>query len=100
MAKEKTIYPVRDNLLVKKISGQESLAKGKVYNSDSDVENLCRAEVIFPSEYAVIASDGTVLKSGIKTGDIVLFDEARGVEIMVEGIPYLIIKESFILVKQ
>jgi chaperonin GroES len=90
MAKKSTITPLHDRVIVKPAAAEEK-SKGGIIIPDTAKEKPQR---------------GTVLSAGpgkkdepvtVKAGDTVLYGKYAGTEITIEGIEYLIMRESDIL---
>lgn len=89
------IKPLHDKVLIQRIEETNKTAGGIII-PDTAKEK--------PSEGIVIAvgngfrsEDGKIVPMSVKEGDKVLFSKWSGTEIKIEGIAYLIVKESDIL---
>lgn len=89
------IKPLHDKVLIQRIEETNKTAGGIII-PDTAKEK--------PSEGIVIAvgngfraEDGKIIPMSVKEGDKVLFSKWSGTEIKIEGIAYLIVKESDIL---
>ena len=90
MAKKLSITPLHDRVIVKPAAAEEKSAGG----------------IIIPVTAKEKPQRGTVLAAGpgkkdepvtVKNGDTVLYGKYAGTEITIEGIEYLIMRESDIL---
>ncbi len=89
------IKPLHDKVLIQRIEEANKTAGGIII-PDTAKEK--------PSEGRVIAvgngfrtEDGKIIPMSVKEGDKVLFSKWSGTEIKIEGVAYLIVKESDIL---
>ncbi|MBM3509895.1 MAG: co-chaperone GroES [Alphaproteobacteria bacterium] len=89
------IRPLQDRVLVKRIE-EETKTKGGIIIPDTAKEK--------PSEGTVIAvgkgtrdKDGKLHALDVKKGDRVMFGKWSGSEVKVDGVDYLIMKESDIM---
>lgn len=89
------IKPLHDKVLIQRIEETNKTAGGIII-PDTAKEK--------PSEGIVIAvgngfraEDGKIIPMSVKEGDKVLFSKWSGTEIKIEGVAYLIVKESDIL---
>jgi chaperonin GroES len=90
MAKKSTITPLHDRVIVKPAAAEEK-SKGGIIIPDTAKEKPQRG---------VVLSAGPGKKDEpvtVKTGDTVLYGKYAGTEITIEGIEYLIMRESDIL---
>ena len=90
MAKKLSITPLHDRVIVKPAAAEEKSSGG----------------IIIPDTAKEKPQRGTVLAAGpgkvdepvtVKTGDTVLYGKYAGTEITIEGVDYLIMRESDIL---
>jgi len=91
----KGIRPLGDRILVKRIK-EEDKTKGGIIIPDTAKEK--------PSEGEIIAvgpggrdENGKLIPIDLKTGDRVLFGKWSGTEVKIDGVDYLIMKESDIM---
>jgi len=89
------IRPLHDRVVVKRIDAEEKSAGGIII-PDTAKEK--------PSEGEIIAvgpggrdENGKLIPIDLKTGDRVLFGKWSGTEVKIDGIDYLIMKESDIM---
>ncbi|MFZ2151154.1 MAG: co-chaperone GroES [Candidatus Absconditicoccaceae bacterium] len=97
MTKESTLIPLEDHILIEGIE-EENKTKSGIILPDSKEK---------PSKGKVVAvGNGKILDNGsrasidVKVGDIVYFTKYSPDELEVDGIKYLVIKQSAILAKQ
>ena len=86
------IKPLADRVVVKVISAEEK-TQGGIVLPDTAKEKPQEAEVI-------AVGPGKVLDNGtrlVKVGDTVIFSKYSGSEVKLDGIEYLILRESDIL---
>ena len=94
MAKTK-FRPLHDRVVVKRIDAEEK-SKGGIIIPDTAKEK--------PQEGEVVAvgpggrdENGKLIEIGVKAGDRVLFGKWSGTEVKLDGVEYLIMKESDIM---
>lgn len=87
--------PLHDRLLVKRID-QESKTAGGIIIPDTAKEKPMQGEVIAVGN-GTRDDHGNVRPLEIKSGDIVLFAKWGGTEIKLDGVEYLVMKESDVL---
>lgn len=94
MAKKLSITPVAGskNRVIIKASAAEEKTAGGIIIPDTAKEKPQKGAVV-----AISATDEDGNKPVVKVGDIVLYGKYAGTEIQVEGIDYLIMRESDIL---
>jgi chaperonin GroES len=90
-----TFRPLHDRVVVKRIDAEEKSAGGIII-PDTAKEK--------PSEGEIIAvgpggrdENGKLIPIDLKTGDRVLFGKWSGTEVKIDGVDYLIMKESDIM---
>ena len=90
-----TFRPLHDRVVVKRIEGEEK-TKGGIIIPDSAKEK--------PQEGKIIAvgpggrdESGKLTPLDVKAGDRVLFGKWSGTEVKLDGVEYLIMKESDIM---
>ena len=90
-----TLKPLGDRLLVKPIEQEEKTASGIILPETAKEK---------PQEGEVLAvgpggrkEDGSRIEMDVKVGDIVLYAKYAGTEIKMDGVKYLILRESDIL---
>lgn len=90
MAKKLSITPLHDRVIVKPAAAEEKSAGGIII-PDTAKEKPQRGQVI-------AAGPGKKDEpTTVKAGDVVLYGKYSGTEITIEGIDYLIMRESDIL---
>ena len=94
MAKLK-FRPLHDRVVVKRIEAEEK-TKGGIIIPDTAKEK--------PQEGEIVAvgpggrdENGKLITMGVKAGDRVLFGKWSGTEVKIDGVDYLIMKESDIM---
>jgi chaperonin GroES len=91
----KTIRPLNDRILVKRIEAEEKTAGG-ILIPDNAKEKPVEAQV-------VAVGSGKVLENGkhkaleVKPGDRVLFGKWSGSEVKLDGVEHLLLKEDEVL---
>ncbi len=91
------LQPLDDRIVVKRLDAEEKTAGGIIL-PDAAKEKPQRGEV-------VAAGPGKLLDSGVRAtpdvakGDIVVFGKYSGTEVKVDGVEFLIMRESDILAK-
>lgn len=90
-----SIRPLHDRVLVKRID-QEEKTKGGIIIPDTAKEKPMEGEVIAVGN-GVHTEDGKIRPLDVKKGDRVLFAKWGGTEVKLDGVEYLIMKESDIL---
>src|SRR6201997_5668312 len=87
--------PLHDRFMVKRLEGEEK-TKGGIIIPDTAKEK--------PQEGKVIAvgpggrdENGKLIPLDVKAGDRVLFGKGSGTEVKIDGVEYLIMKESDIM---
>jgi chaperonin GroES len=87
--------PLHDRVVVRRIE-QESKSKGGIIIPDTAKEKPQEGEVIAVGPGARDES-GKVQPLDVKAGDRVLFGKWSGTEVKIDGVDYLIMKESDLL---
>ena len=87
--------PLHDRVLVRRVEAEEKTAGGIII-PDSAKEKPQEGEVVSVGT-GIKAEDGTVTPLDVKAGDRVLFGKWSGTEVKLDGVDYLIMKESDIL---
>lgn len=87
--------PLHDRLLVKRIE-QESKTAGGIIIPDTAKEKPMEGEVIAVGK-GIRDEQGNVKPLDVKAGDIVLFAKWGGTEIKLNGVEYIVMKESDVL---
>ena len=87
--------PLHDRVLVRRIEAEEKTAGGIII-PDNAKEKPSEGEVVAVGGGAK-AEDGKVTPLDVKAGDRVLFGKWSGTEVKLDGVDYLIMKESDIM---
>ncbi len=87
--------PLHDRVLVKRLPSEEKTAGGIII-PDSVQEKPQQGEIIAAGSGSRRA-DGAIEPLGVKAGDKILFGKYSGTEVKMQGVDYLIMKESDIL---
>jgi chaperonin GroES len=87
--------PLHDRVVVKRIDAEEKTAGGIII-PDSAKEKPSQGEVISVGPGGRDES-GKLIPMDLKTGDRVLFGKWSGTEVKIDGVEYLIMKESDIM---
>ncbi|MGV3279007.1 co-chaperone GroES [Rickettsiales bacterium LUAb2] len=87
--------PLSNNILIKRLE-QVNTTKGGIIIPDSAKEKPIEGEVVAVGK-GLKTEDGKVVHLDVKVGDIVVFAKWGGTELNIEGVDYLIMKETDIL---
>jgi len=87
--------PLHDRVLIERIDQSEKTAGGIII-PDTAQEKPMEGRVVAAGSGAR-SEDGTVTPLDVKVGDRVLFGKWSGTEVKVDGVDYLILKESDIM---
>ncbi len=87
--------PLHDRVLVKRIEAEEKTVGGIII-PDTAKEKPSQGEV-FAVGSGVRDNNGVVHALDVKAGDIVLFGKWSGTEVKIDGVDYLVMKESDIM---
>ena len=87
--------PLHDRVLIERIDLDEKTAGGIII-PDTAQEKPVEGRIVATGTGAR-SEDGTVHPLDVKTGDRVLFGKWSGTEVKVDGVEYLILKESDIM---
>ena len=87
--------PLHDRVLVRRIEADEKTSGGIII-PDTAKEKPQEGEVISVGTGAR-ADDGKVTPLDVKAGDKILFGKWSGTEVKIDGVEYLIMKESDIM---
>ncbi len=87
--------PLHDRVLVRRVEAEEKTAGGIII-PDSAKEKPAEGEIVAVGSGAR-AEDGKVTPLDVKAGDRVLFGKWSGTEVKLDGVEYLIMKESDIM---
>jgi chaperonin GroES len=86
------LTPLHDRVIVKPAESEET-TKGGLIIPDTAKEKPMRGEIIAIGE-GKVAEDGKKQPLTVKIGDNVLYGKYSGTEISVDGVDYLIMRES------
>jgi chaperonin GroES len=89
------LNPLHDNVIVKRSKSEEK-TEGGLFIPTTVAEKSTYAEVLAVGRGA-ITSNGTLVPVSVKPGDHVLLEKNRGVEVVVDGETYLMVKERDII---
>ena len=87
--------PLHDRVVVKRIEADEKSAAGIII-PDTAKEKPSQGEVIAVGPGGRDES-GKLIPIDVKTGDVVLFGKWSGTEVKIDGVEYLIMKESDVM---
>jgi chaperonin GroES len=87
--------PLHDRVVVKRIDAEEKTAGGIII-PDTAKEKPSQGEVVSVGPGGRDES-GKLIPVDVKTGDRVLFGKWSGTEVKIDGVDYLIMKESDIM---
>ncbi len=86
------LRPLGERVIVKAVEQEEKTASG-IYLPDTAKEKPNQGQVLAVGP-GRIADDGKVVPMNVKEGDKVLYGKYSGQEVKLDGVEYLIIKES------
>ena len=87
--------PLHDRVVIRRIQGEEK-TKGGIIIPDTAQEKPMEGEIVAVGPGAR-NEKGTVVPLDVKAGDRILFGKWSGTEIKLDGVEYLIMKESDIM---
>lgn len=87
------LKPLADRVIVKPSEAEEK-TKGGIILPDTAKEKPIEGTVVAAGPGKVSETDGKAIKLEVKVGDKVLYGKYSGTEITVEGVEYLIMRES------
>lgn len=87
--------PLHDRVLVKRLESEEKTAGGIII-PDTAKEKPMEGEVVAVGPGAR-GDDGKTIAMDVKPGDRILFGKWSGTEVKIDGVDYLIMKESDIM---
>ena len=87
--------PLHDRVLVRRLEAEEKTAGGIII-PDSAKEKPSEGEIVAVGDGAR-DDDGDRIPLDVKKGDTVLFGKWSGTEVKIDGVEYLIMKESDIM---
>jgi chaperonin GroES len=86
------LTPLHDRVIVKPAVAEE-MTKGGIIIPDTVKEKPQRGEIVAIGT-GKVAEDGKVTPLTVKAGDSVLYGKYSGTEVSVDGVDYLIMRES------
>lgn len=86
------IKPLADRVLVKPLPAEEKTASGIII-PDTAKEKPMQGEVVAVGK-GKVTEDGKTFENEVKVGDKVLYGKYSGTEVTVDGVEYLIMRES------
>ncbi len=86
------LTPLHDRVIIKPAAAEEK-TKGGLIIPDTVKEKPQRGEIVAIGT-GKVAEDGKVTPLAVKVGDNVLYGKYAGTEVSVEGVDYLIMRES------
>lgn len=89
------IKPLADRVVVKPLE-QDEAKVGSIYIPDTAKEKPQEGEVVAVGT-GKVSDNGEKVKLEVKVGDRVLYGKYSGTEVTVDGVDYLIMRESDIL---
>lgn len=90
-----TLTPLGDKVIVKRVEA-ETKTKGGIIIPESAKEKPSEGEIVAVGTGA-LTSEGKLIPMNVKVGEIAVFPKWGGTEMKIDGIEYIIIKESDIL---
>ena len=87
--------PLHDRVVVKRVAGEEK-TKGGIIIPDTAKEKPMEGEVVAVGPGAR-DEKGALVAPDVKAGDRILFGKWSGTEVKLDGVEYLIMKESDIM---
>ena len=88
--------PLHDRVLVRRLEEEEK-TKGGIIIPDTAKEKPMQGEIIAVGPGAVDEKSGKRVALDVRVGDRVLFGKWSGTEVKLDGVEYLIMKESDIM---
>jgi chaperonin GroES len=98
MAKVKvkvTVKPLADRVVVKPLEESEQM-RGGLYIPDTAKEKPSQGEVVAVGP-GKVSDEGARIEMDVQVGDRVLYGKYSGTDVTLDGIEYLILRESDIL---
>ena len=86
------LKPLGDRVIVKPMEAEEK-TKGGIILPDTAKEKPIEGTIVAAGP-GKVSDDGKVIKMEVKVGDKVLYGKYSGTEVTVEGVEYLIMRES------
>jgi chaperonin GroES len=89
-----TIKPLADRVVIKSLESEETTKSGIVLTGSAK-EKPQTAEVVEVGPGGLV--DGKEVKMTVKKGDKVIFSKYSGTEVKVDGVEYIIVRQSDLL---
>ena len=89
-----TMKPLGDRVVIKNMEAEET-TKGGIILTTSAKEKPLMAEVIAVGPGGLV--DGKEIKMEVKVGEKVIYSKYAGTEVKMDGVDYIIVKQSDIL---
>jgi chaperonin GroES len=90
-----TVKPLADRVVVKPLEESEQM-RGGLYIPDTAKEKPSQGEVVAVGP-GKVSDEGARLEMDVKVGDRVLYGKYSGTDVTLDGVEYLILRESDIL---
>jgi chaperonin GroES len=90
-----TVKPLADRVVVKPLDESEQM-RGGLYIPDTAKEKPSQGEVVAVGP-GKVSDEGARLEMDVKVGDRVLYGKYSGTDVTLDGVEYLILRESDIL---
>ncbi len=90
------VKPLSDRVLIKTLEPEQESKKGGIIIPDTAKEKPQQGEVIEVGPGRV-TEEGKKIEMEVKKGDKVLYGKYSGTEVTIDGVEYLIMRESDIL---
>lgn len=88
------LVPLGDRVVLKSVAAEETTKSGIVLASAAQ-EKPQQAEVVAVGPGGMV--DGHEVVMNVKVGDVVIYSKFAGTEVKLDGVEYLIVKQSDIL---
>ena len=95
MAKQLSVRPLHDRILVRRMA-EEDITAGGIIIPDTAKEKPQKGEIVATGNGRV-TEDGKILALEVKSGDKVLFSKYAGTELKLEGEEFLMMREEDVL---
>ena len=90
------IRPLYDRIVVKRIESDVEKTSGGLFIPDTAKEKPQEAEVVAVGKGKRM-EDGKIVPMDVQAGDRILFGKYSGIEIKIDGVEYLIMREDEVL---
>jgi chaperonin GroES len=87
-----TVKPLADRVVVKPLEESEQM-RGGLYIPDTAKEKPSQGEVVAVGP-GKVSDEGARLEMDVKVGDRVLYGKYSGTDVTLDGVEYLILRES------